>query len=196
MNNRFRLLFFGALLGMAFASSLPVSSADALTFPDKYDSIIKRSVKVYWADFPFWRAWKAQLWQESRLDPDAMSPVGASGLAQFMPGTWREIAPALGYAHLPPTSVRPAINAGAYYMAKLRRAWSAPRPQDDRHWLAAASYNAGFGNILKAQKVCGGAALYLEIIACLPGVTGAHSTETITYVERIKRWWGLMEARL
>ncbi|MGW7292830.1 C40 family peptidase [Streptomyces xiamenensis] len=30
----------------------------------------------------------AQLWVESRFDPHAESPVGARGIAQFMPGTW------------------------------------------------------------------------------------------------------------
>ena len=181
---------------MAFAFSLPASRADAGAFPDRYDALIKGAARIYWGDFPFWSAWKAQLWQESRLDPDAVSPVGAAGVAQFMPGTWREIAPALGYGHFPPSSVRPAIEAGAYYMAKLRRGWSAPRPAFDRHWLAAASYNAGFGNILKAQKVCGGPSLYREIISCLPQVTGRHSAETIDYVTKIRRWWRMMELGL
>lgn len=157
---------------------------------------MQRAVKVYWADWPYWLSWKAQLWQESRLDPDAESPVGARGIAQFMPGTWADIAPALGYGHLSATAARPAIEAGAFYMARLRRGWSSPRPQPDRHWLAAASYNAGFGNILQAQKRCGGPALYHEIMVCLPQVTGRHSEETITYVQRIKRWWRMMESGL
>lgn len=86
-----------------------------------------------------------------------------------------------------------AIEAGAYYMAKLRRQWSAPRPQTDRHKLAAASYNAGLGHLLSAQKACGGPNLYNDIIRCLPRVTGRHSEETITYVQRIWKWWRLME---
>ena len=30
----------------------------------------------------------AQLYQESGFDPTAVSPAGAIGIAQFMPGTW------------------------------------------------------------------------------------------------------------
>jgi membrane-bound lytic murein transglycosylase F len=135
-----------------------------------------------------WRLWKAQLYQESLLNPDAVSPVGARGLAQFMPGTWAETCERLGWENVSPHLARFAIEAGAYYMVRLRNSWSSPRPEIDRWDLARASYNAGFGNLLKAQKIAGGAVLYADIIAALPEVTGYHSRETITYVERIHRW--------
>lgn len=185
-------------LWLTIAASVSLLSASSLasSFPERYDREIQRAVDRWWPDFPYWRAWKAQLWQESRLNPAAVSPVGARGLAQFMPATWREISAAMSYGLVSPHDVQPAIEAGAFYMARLRRGWSSPRPALDRHWLAAASYNAGMGNILRAQKACGGRALYAEIIACLPQVTGRHSAETITYVERIKRWWREMEAGL
>lgn len=169
--------------------------SQVLSFPDKYDREIKSAVDRYWPHFPFWKAWKAQLYQESRLDPNAVSPVGATGLAQFMPGTWDDVSRQLGYEGISPRDAKYAIGAGAFYMAKLTKGWSSPRPTFDRHWLAQASYNAGFGNLLKAQKACGNKSLYADIIECLPEITGHHSKETITYVERIDRWWRLMELR-
>jgi membrane-bound lytic murein transglycosylase F len=77
---------------------------------------------------------------------------------------------------------------------RLRREWRAPRADADRHDLAMASYNAGLGNLLKAQRACGGAASYRAIMACLPRVTGRHAEETQTYVARIHHWFQLMEA--
>lgn len=183
------------LAGLALVSSLLLSSeADARSkFTDRYDSLIESAVSRWWprhAD-PLW--WKAQLFQESRLDPSAVSPVGAAGLAQFMPGTWAEVSRELGLGQISPHMVKPAINAGAYYMRKLAKGWSAPRPETDRWDLARASYNAGFGNILKAQKTCGNPNGYADIMFCLHMVTGHHSRETHTYVARIHRWYKEMK---
>lgn len=85
-----------------------------------------------------------------------------------------------------------AIQAGAYYMAKLRAAWTAPRPEDDRHRLALASYNAGLGNILAAQRACGGPPGYDDVMACLPEITGRHAQETLSYAPLIYRWFAVM----
>lgn len=105
-----------------------------------------------------------------------------------MPATWTEMQRRLGWSGISARAAAPAIEAGAVYMEGLCRGWSSPRPQIDRLQLAQASYNAGFGNLLKAQKACGGVALYEDIKTCLPKITGHHSEETLTYVERISRW--------
>ncbi len=109
-----------------------------------------------------------------------------------MPGTWAEVAQQLGYEQYSPHAVGPAIMAGAYYQGRMVRIWKAPRPASDRYQLGAASYNAGAGNIIKAQRVCGGPNRYSEIMACLPQVTGHHSRETKTYVDRIWMYWERM----
>ena len=160
------------------------------SFSNKYDLQIYVSVKRYWIDFPQWKWWKAQLYQESRLKNHAVSPVGASGLAQFMPKTWKQMQNRLGYdKSSTPFDSNLAINAGAYYMWTLRKQWSWKRPLYDKHFLALASYNAGLGSILKAQKACNNAVLYEDIMECLPQITGHHSKETITYKKRIELWY-------
>lgn len=150
----------------------------------------------YWGDFPVWKLWKAQLWQESRLDPDVCSAAGACGAAQFMVPTWRGILRELAVAGDPPRSdARLAIAAGAYYQAKLRRSWrAAGRSGLARNDLGAASYNAGLGSILKAQAACGDAGPWESIAPCLEQVTGERNArETRDYVAHIHTWWRMME---
>lgn len=152
-------------------------------------------MKRWWPDLPQWKLWKAQLYQESRLDPGAISPVGARGLAQFMPGTWNDVVRGLNFSSgVSPHDPDLAIEAGAYYMAQLRRTWRRDRAALEQQRLAQASYNAGTGNILKAQRICGDARMWAAIGACLHLVTGEKNAgETLTYVERIARWWKQME---
>jgi len=151
--------------------------------PD-FDNLIKAAVDKHLPGYD-WRLFKSQLWNESKLVPTAVSPVGAQGIAQFMPTTWAEWAPKAGYPDKPATDPEASIMTGAMYMAYLIGKWSAKRPEADRHCLAMASYNAGFGNLLKAQKAAGNPHLYADIIQALPKVTGDNSKETITYVRRI-----------
>ncbi|WFP77780.1 lytic transglycosylase domain-containing protein [Mesorhizobium sp. WSM4906] len=70
------------------------------------------------------------IWKESRFDPNAVSPVGAEGIAQFMPGT----AKLRGLAD--PFDIEQAIPASAKYLAEMKVGYG-------NLGLAAAAYNAG-----------------------------------------------------
>jgi len=172
---------------------VPVCYSDSL-YSDRYDDQIKSAVYRYLRHYD-WRLFKAQLYQESLLESDAVSPVGARGLAQFMPATWAEVTQQLGLGLVSAHAAKPAIIAGAYYQGRMIGIWRSPRPNADRYSLGAASYNAGAGNIIKAQRLCGGALRYKEIIECLPRVTGRHANETKTYVERIWQYYELLQRR-
>jgi hypothetical protein len=67
---------------------------------------------------------------ESGFDPDAGSPAGAAGIAQFMPGT------AASYGLRNPFDPAEAIDAEAHLMSDLIRQFGSPE-------LALAAYNAG-----------------------------------------------------
>ena len=147
---------------------------------DKYD----RKFQKYWelwnpptTIYKGWMQLKSQCYAESSFNPNAISPVGAQGLCQFMPGTWAE------YGVGNPFDADASINASAKYMSALISGWKSERPDEDRLKLAQASYNAGFGNLLKAQKKCDNKSLYDEIIQCLPKITGHHSIETKVYIK-------------
>ena len=158
-----------------------------------FDTQIQRYHALFVLPFD-WRLLKAQLIAESGLNPDAKSPAGALGLAQFMPDTWAQV---LADLHLPggtsPFNAEASIKCYAYYLATLIKQWSAPRPEIDRYCLALASYNAGLGHVLKAQKLAGGSNAYHAIIAELHRVTGADDApETIHYAARILSAWQRM----
>lgn len=158
----------------------------ASTIPSTYDIQFRKWTSIYMPGVDY-RLLKAQCWQESRFVIMAKSPVGAMGLCQFMPGTWNDVKTALKFppntsAYVPELS----IQAGAYYMGKMRNMWKAPRPEMDRHSFALASYNGGAGNILKAQKLANNSPLWQPVAEQLPKVTGKDfSRETIGYVDRI-----------
>lgn len=163
------------------------ASLSASVISGQYDRYFKDAV-IFLPVGTDWRLLKAQCYQESRLNPLAVSPVGAYGLCQFMPNTAKDMErryPELSNFWLPETS----IIGAARYMSQMARFWSSPRSQMDRYLLALASYNAGAGHLHKAQKVCGMPTPYAAIIRCLPKVTGHHSKETIGYVKNILGKW-------
>ena len=145
---------------------------------------------------PDWRWAKAQGVQESGLDPAAISPVGARGIMQVMPGTWAEIQKALGWRGISPHSPPHNIFGGVWYQARMARIWSGrDRTRAEAYDLGLASYNAGAGTILLAQALCADARLWPAIAPCLPAVSGAaNAKQTADYVRLIAHWRALLEA--
>ncbi|WP_313135599.1 lytic transglycosylase domain-containing protein [Paracoccus jeotgali] len=70
------------------------------------------------------------IWKESRFEPSALSPVGAEGIAQFMPGTARIVG-----LH-DPFNPAEAIQVAASYLSRLSRFYGSLG-------LAAVAYNGG-----------------------------------------------------
>lgn len=159
---------------------------------DTYDESIKKWAEVYTPQHPwYWN--KAQLIAESGLNPNAVSSVGAMGLGQFMPKTWEQMERELGF-YGSPFDVEYNIQASAYYMSTLIKQFKRPRPYEDVWKLSLASYNAGLGNILKAQSIGGNHLTYSPMALSLHKVTGkANSKQTTDYVTRIGQYIIIME---
>ena len=90
----------------------------------------------------------AQGYQESTLNQNAKSHVGAIGVMQIMPATGAELK--VGDI----TQIEPNIHAGAKYMDKLMTQYfkDAKFSETNRALFAFASYNCGPGNVSKMRK--------------------------------------------
>src|SRR4051812_45364504 len=81
----------------------------------------------------------AQIQQESGFNPNARSPAGALGIAQFMPATAR------GFG-IDPLNPHQSISAQAKYDSNLFKQFG--------NWnLALAAYNAGAGAVSKYHGI-------------------------------------------
>lgn len=110
----------------------------------------------------------AQLDQESAWKPDARSPAGAEGLAQFMPGTWATWGiDGDGDGTANPFTPADAIMSQARYMCGLVAILkTAPGLSGEIVDLALAAYNAGPQNVLD----CGGIPPFPETQKYVPAI--------------------------
>jgi hypothetical protein len=104
-----------------------------------------------------------QIQQESGFNPNAVSPVGAVGIAQFMPATAAELG-------IDPWDPVQALKGAACHMASMSQSYGG------NYAMALAAYNAGSGNLEIAMNNCGDAWL-----SCMPA-------ETQNYVAKIMGW--------
>ena len=149
---------------------------------DEYDRHFRKYSKRYFGPLFDWHWFKAQAIAESGLNADAVSVVGAIGLMQIMPDTFKEINdknPHFAEVDKP----RWNIAAGIYYDRLLYRKFPTT-PEQDRLYLALASYNAGYGRILNAsRKLETTAPLWHQVKPYMP-------RETQAYVVRIIKLMG------
>ncbi|MBS1679352.1 MAG: transglycosylase SLT domain-containing protein [Actinobacteria bacterium] len=106
----------------------------------------------------------AQLMAESNFNPFAVSPVGAAGIAQFMPST------AATYGLVDPFDPVEAIDAQAHLMSDLIHRFGSPE-------LALAAYNAGPAPVESCRCVPAipETSAYVARIMALLGGAGATS---------------------
>jgi membrane-bound lytic murein transglycosylase F len=174
------------------------SPAPAQRGPDRYDQTFRKYSKRFFGVGFDWRAFKAQGMTESRLDPTAQSGVGARGIMQLMPSTFREIQ-----SRNPEWSsvddVEWNIAAGIYYDRQLWRLWRDDVHDGDHHRFMFASYNAGRVPILTAQRMAREEQLdpraWTSVEAIAPKVPRWRHRETVTYVARIWENLGRLDAR-
>jgi hypothetical protein len=124
-----------------------------------YDRDVCRAIALLAAEYRLPEGYLARLlWRESRFDPGAVSPAGAQGIAQFMPGTAR--LRGLGNAFAPAD----ALVRAAEYLRFLADKFG-------NLGLAAAAYNAGEARIAGWQAE--GGSLAGETRRYVAAITGS-----------------------
>lgn len=129
----------------------------------------------------------AQGFQESRLDQEAKSPVGAIGVMQVMPATGKDLAVGdIG-------QLEPNIHAGVKYMRFMLNTFYANEPMTDidKALFTFASYNCGPGRMkgLRAEAKKRGLDpnrwfKHVELVTA-----DKIGAETVTYVSNIYKYY-------
>ncbi|HYD54756.1 MAG TPA: transglycosylase SLT domain-containing protein [Gemmatimonadaceae bacterium] len=156
----------------------------------RYDPIFRKYAKRYFGPGIDWRWFKAQSLAESDLNPNARSRVGARGLMQLMPSTYRAIAsrrPEMREIDDPEWN----IAAGIMHDRYLWTLWKDGFTTEERFRFMFGSYNAGQGTIYRARDTARVARLtgtrWQEIEQVAPKVGRWRYTETIGYVRKIEK---------
>ena len=178
------LVLVCALLALALPVQAQVPQA-----AQQYRALLVRTAHAVWGlDAPV-AVLAAQIHQESAWNAQAISRVGAQGLAQFMPATATWIAgvdPAL--AARQPFSPAWALRALVTYDRWLYERTPARYAPKDRMWVALRGYNGGLGH-WQAEAAASGAArpTRVQVDAACGRAKRApvHCRENLDYPHRI-----------
>ena len=151
----FLALLFIAIAGEANATASPESE----TVEQALCRLIEGSAKTQNLPVPFLTR---LIWRESSFRVGVVSPAGAQGVAQFMPGTAKE----RGLSD--PFDPEQAIPHAAHFLADLKR-------QFGNLGLAAAAYNGGPGRV--TNWLAGSGGLPAETRAYVIAITGRPAEE-------------------
>jgi len=129
----------------------------------------------------------AQGYQESLLDQNARSDVGAIGVMQLMPATGHE----MNTGDI--TQLEPNIHAGIKYVRLLRDQFFESQPMDERNKIlfSFAAYNAGPARVQKLRKEAEQRELNPNVWFNNVEIIAARriGEETVTYVANIYKYY-------
>lgn len=184
------------LVGAMIALALSGCAARAETIPpaaQQHRALLTREAqRQFGLDAPVARL-AAQVHQESRWRADARSPVGAQGLAQFMPGTASWIVAAypqqLG-AGPAPYSPGWSLRALAVYDRHLYDR-TRGHTECDRWWFTLRAYNGGQGHINAESRNAADPLDHASVDAACGSArrSSRHCPENVGYPRRILLRW-------
>ena len=129
----------------------------------------------------------AQGYQESELNQNARSRVGAIGIMQVMPATGRD----MGVGDI--TQVDPNVHAGTKFLRAMINEYYANEPMDslNKGLFAFAAYNAGPGRVNQLRRLAAQRGLDPNVWFNNVELMAAQKIgrETVTYVSNIYKYY-------
>ncbi len=181
---------FGTAMLIALVAIIAASCtahAQVPTDAARYRLTLTREARAVWGLNAPVASFAAQIHQESRWNPEATSPVGAQGLAQFMPSTATWISglyPSL--ADRAPRNPTWAIRALVTYDAQLFTQVRQAVDDCQRFAFALSAYNGGIGWVHRRQaKATQPGICFDQACVINPGVTPSAQAENQAYPRHI-----------
>lgn len=184
------LLAAAALTGAVLSTCAQPVQAQVPAAAQQYRAQLVRTAHSVWGLNAPVAVFAAQVHQESAWKPEAISRVGAGGLAQFMPATaswWcdlNKIAPAACQPHNPAWALRALVGYNKYLYDRTPTRYSSY----DRMWVALRGYNGGLGHWQREAVASGATQPTREQVDAACGKArraAAHCPENLHYPRRI-----------
>lgn len=181
-----RLLLAVLLLGLVLTWTAKECHAQVPQAASRYKHELRQQSQFVWGvDAPV-ASFAAQIHQESRWNSTAHSPVGAEGLAQFMPSTAGWIAEA--YPNLrasdpynPAWAIRALVQYDRHLWDRIRAANGC-----ERMAFSMSAYNGGLGWVYKRQARSQAPGICLNGTCEInPGISASNQRENVAYPRRI-----------
>lgn len=176
--------------GTAQAAKPAPAIPKSKTVTTRYDAWFQKYSKRYFGAGFDWHVFKAQSMAESDLIPTAKSHVGARGLMQLMPGTYKIISES-GNHYKSIDDPQSNIAAGINHDYGLWITWKGKVKQEDLIEFMLSSYNAGEGPLLRARGVAKQSKLdpkvWPSMVEVAPRVERWRYKETLGYVVTIQK---------
>lgn len=183
-------LVYALCMAFALLSCMTPAQAQVPQTAQQHKRALVRAAHAQWGlDAPI-AVFAAQIHQESAWNPNAISRVGAQGLAQFMPATatwWCDIT-GIAKSDCMPTNPTWALRSMVGYNKWLYDRTPSRYGEFDRLWVMLRAYNGGLGHWQNESRATGLTA------PSRPQVDGAcgkarrsvtHCRENLGYPDRI-----------
>lgn len=175
------------IIGFLVLAAGLLFSCDAHAAGEQYRRGLTRAAHLEWGlDAPV-SVFAAQIHQESGWNPDAVSRVGAAGMAQFMPATARWWCSLTGSAAAdcqprnPTWAMRALVGYDKWLWQRIP-----PGTAFDRMWATLRAYNGGLGHWQAEARGAVGATRAAIDAACGSARRNAvHCPENLGYPRRI-----------